>query len=111
MNSTEACQILQKCIDQLQGGNMTEIIKKIQEILGSGGSLVKIVISPTSLWVEVNEVTIIIDHKAHSVYMDSDLIDIKLDAEDLKEIYEIVALLRDNIEKFEQFEDSKNFTF
>ena len=91
---------------------MTEIIKKIQEILGSGGSLVKIVISPTSLWVEVNEaIIIIIDHKAHSVYLNSDLIDVKLDAADLKEIYEIVALLQENIDKLEQFENSNNFIF
>jgi hypothetical protein len=90
---------------------MTEIIKKIQEILGIGGSLVKIVISPTGLWVEVNEAIIIIDHKTHSVYLDSDLIDVKLDAADLKEIYEIVTLLRDNIEKLEQFENRKDFDF
>ena len=90
---------------------MTEIIKKIQEILGIGGSLVKIVISPTGLWVEVNEAIIIIDHKTHSVYLDSDLIDVKLDAADLKEIYEIVTLLRDNLEKLEQFENRKDFDF
>lgn len=90
---------------------MTEIIKKIQEILGIGGSLVKIVISPTGLWVEVNEAIIIIDHKTHSVYLDSDLIDVKLDAADLKEIYEIVALLQENMDKLEQFENRKDFDF
>ena len=90
---------------------MTEIVKKIQAILGMGCSLAKIVISPTSLWVEVNEVPIIIDYKTHSVYLDSDLIDVKLDAADLKEIYEIVALLQENIDQLEQFENSNNFTF
>ena len=90
---------------------MTEIIKKIQEILGIGGSLVKIVISPTGLWVEVNEAIIIIDHKTHSVYLDSDLIDVKLDAADLKEIYEIVTLLQENMDKLEQFENRKDFDF
>ena len=90
---------------------MTEIIKKIQEILGIGGSLVKIVISPTGLWVEVNEAIIIIDHKTHSVYLDSDLIDVKLDATDLKEIYEIVSLLQENMDKLEQFENRKDFDF
>jgi len=111
MNSTEACNILQKCIDQLQGGNMTDIIKDIQLILKRSGSQAKIVISPNSIWAEVNDVPIVIDHKAHSVYLDSDLIDVKLDAADLKEIYEIVALLQENIDKLEQFENSNNFTF
>lgn len=85
---------------------MTEIIKKIQWILGNhDSSMIQIKICPTDIWFLIyeSEVLITVDKKEKSVCVDCEGNRGGLTADMLDELSKIVRLLEDNIDGVLQF--------
>jgi hypothetical protein len=80
---------------------MTEIIKKIQEILGDfEGSMLKINITPHEIWLDIyeTEVPLTIDKKDKHVYVDCEFYNHQLTADMLDELSQICKVLEENID-------------